>query len=146
MENVTTSSPLPTTEKLRVLLAEDNEISRLQIENVLRESGFEVDSVPDGRCAVDAVANSPEGHYSAVLMDILMPVMDGYEATKAIRALNRTDVFSLPIIALTSKAQLNDKIQSFASGFNEHLIKPFDVDELTATLHKHLSKEKGPCR
>ena len=142
LDTLPTSEPLHrTANKRRILLVEDIEISRLLTETVLTESGFDVESVPDGRVAVEAVSNKPEGYYAAVLMDIQMPVMNGYEATKAIRALNRKDVFSLPIIALSSNARMDDKVLSYESGMNEHLTKPFDAEGLIATLNKY-AREK----
>ncbi len=126
------------TNKRRILLVEDIELSRELVETVLAESGFEVESVADGSVAVEAVAKKPEGYYSAILMDIQMPVMNGYEATRAIRALDRKDVFSLPIIALSANARMDDKVLSFESGMNEHVAKPFDAEGLIATLNKYL--------
>ena len=130
-----------TSDRKRVLLVEDIELSRMMVESVLSESGFEVESVPDGCVAVETVAHKPEGYYSAILMDIQMPVMNGYEATRAIRALDRKDVFSLPIIALSSNARMDDKVQSFESGMNEHVAKPIDAEGLIATLNKYLPQK-----
>ncbi len=127
--------------KGRILLVEDIEINRMLAETVLTEAGFEVESVPDGCDAVDAVANTPAGYYSAVLMDIQMPVMNGYEATRAIRALNREDIVDLPIIALSANARPADRAMSFECGMNAHVAKPFDVEGLIATINKYLPKE-----
>ncbi|MBQ7607895.1 MAG: response regulator [Desulfovibrionaceae bacterium] len=124
--------------KRRLLLVEDIEMSRLQLEDLLSESEFEVESVSDGRIAVETVASKPEGYYAAILMDIQMPVMNGYEATRAIRALGTKDVFSLPIIALSANSRMDDKILSFESGMNEHVAKPFDAEGLIATINKYL--------
>ena len=127
--------------KRRILLVEDIEMSRMMAEEVLMQSGFEVESVSDGRFAVENFASKPEGYYSAILMDIQMPVMNGYEATRAIRALDRKDVFSLPIIALSANARMDDKVQSYESGMNDHLAKPFDAESLIATLSKYLPEQ-----
>ncbi|MBQ9452072.1 MAG: response regulator [Desulfovibrio sp.] len=127
--------------KKRILLVEDIEINRMLAETVLTESGFEVESVTDGCDAVEAVANKPQGYYAAVLMDIQMPVMNGYEATRAIRALDRKDAASLPIIALSANARMQDKAMSFESGMNEHVAKPFDVQELIGILNKYMIEE-----
>ena len=113
----------------------------MMVEAVLTESGFAVESVPDGCVAVETVANKPEGYYAAILMDIQMPVMNGYEATRAIRALDREDVFTLPIIALSSNTRMDDKVLSFESGMNEHVAKPFDAEGLVATLNKYLPRK-----
>ena len=125
--------------KQRILVVEDIEINRMLTKTVLTEAGFEVECVSDGSAAVMTVANKPENYYSAILMDIHMPVMNGYEATRAIRALNRKDVFSIPIIALTSNSLIDDRIESFKNGINEHLVKPFDAKNLVAVLNKYLS-------
>lgn len=133
-----TKSNKAITGKGRVLLVEDIEINRMLAETVLTESGFDVESVPDGCDAVDAVARAPQGYYAAVLMDIQMPIMNGYEATRAIRALDREDVASLPIIALSANARAEDKAKSFECGMNAHVAKPFDVEGLIATINKYL--------
>ena len=103
-------------------------------ETVLTEYGYEVESVTDGCDAVQAVLSRPEGYYSAILMDIQMPIMNGYEATWAIRALNRNDVTSLPIIALSANARMEDRARAIESGMNEHVPKPIDIELLLKTL------------
>lgn len=123
--------------KGRILLVEDIEINRMMAEAILMEFGFEVESVADGCDAVDAVSRSSEGYYNAILMDIQMPVMNGYEATRAIRALDRKDVQKLPIIALSANSRPEDRAMSFESGMNAHVAKPFDVDGLIATINKY---------
>lgn len=131
-------SALATGKKGRILLVEDIEINRMLAETVLTESGFEVESVPDGCDAVEAIARTPEGYFSAVLMDIQMPIMNGYEATRAIRAMDRKDIEHLPIIALSANAREEDRNKSFESGMNAHIAKPFDVDGLIGTINKYL--------
>ena len=135
---VTTAPRAGAAGKGRILLVEDIEINRMLAETVLTESGFEVEAVPDGCDAVEAVANKPEGYYADVLMDIQMPVMNGYEATRAIRALERKDVGTLPIIALSANVRAEDKPMSFERGMNAHVAKPFDVEGLIATINKYL--------
>ncbi len=120
----------------RVLVVEDIEISRLLAQTLLEEAGYTVDAVADGCDAVEAVANSPEGWYSAVVMDIQMPVMNGCEAARTIRALPRGDAASLPIVALSANARDEDRAQSLESGMNAHLAKPLDIAELTAELDR----------
>ena len=120
----------------RVLIVEDIEINRLLAE--LKRSGFEVSSVNDGCDAVEAVRNSPEGYFDAVLMDIQMPIMNGYEATRAIRALEREDARSLPIIALSANAAAEDRRMSLESGMNTHIAKPFEINELINTINSYL--------
>ena len=122
----------------RVLLVEDIEINRMLAETILEEAGFLVDSVPDGCDAVDAIQNTPMWYYDLVLMDIQMPVMNGYEATRAIRAIKREDIRSLPIIALSANARDEDKRISMESGMNNHVAKPFDVAQLISTINEHI--------
>ena len=126
--------------KHRILLVEDIEVNRMLAETILTESGFLVESVPDGCDAVDAVRNRPANYYDAILMDIQMPVMNGYEATRAIRALGREDTNTLPIIALSANAREQDKQMSMESGMNSHVAKPFDIAHLILTINEHISK------
>ena len=116
--------------KGRLLVVEDIEINRALAETVLTECGFEVDCVPDGCDAVDAITKKPEYYYDAVLMDIQMPIMNGYEATRAIRALNHRDAKTLPIIALSANDRVEDRKMSLESGMNAHVAKPFDIEGL----------------
>ena len=126
----------------RLLLAEDMGVNRLIAETMLKDSGFDVDSVPDGCDAVDAIDCHPEHYYDAVLMDIQMPVMNGYEATHRIRAMNRKDVKTLPIIALSANAREQDKQASLESGMNAHVAKPFDLALLIDTLNEQIAAAK----
>lgn len=118
----------------RLLLTEDNELNREIAEELLSEKGFIVDSAEDGSVAVEKVKNSPHGYYSLILMDIQMPVMNGYEATRAIRALDDKVLASIPIVAMTANAFDEDKRQAFESGMNAHVAKPFDIDKLTELI------------
>ncbi|MCI9243864.1 MAG: response regulator, partial [Lawsonibacter sp.] len=122
----------------RVLLVEDNELNREIAEVILEETGFQVETAPDGTDAVDMVRRSEEGYYDAVLMDVQMPVMDGYEATRAIRALRREDVKALPIIAMTANAMEEDKEAALKNGMNAHIAKPLDIDLFLSVLSKYL--------
>ncbi|MBQ7617319.1 MAG: response regulator, partial [Desulfovibrio sp.] len=126
----------------RILLVEDIEINRLLAETVLTEAGFEVESVPDGCDAVAAVEKSPFFYYDLVLMDIQMPVMNGYEATRVIRGLGRPDTAIMPIIALSANARQEDRDMSLESGMNSHIAKPFDLDHLLATIRSHMHNEE----
>ena len=127
----------------RILLVEDIEINRMLAETILEEADFAVESVVDGCDAVEAIRNHPLYYYDLVLMDIQMPVMNGYEATRAIRALNRKDTDDLPIIALSANAREEDKRQSLESGMNNHIAKPFDVAHLITTVNEHIAKREG---
>ena len=126
----------------RILLVEDIEINRMLAETLLTEEGFLVDSVPDGSDAVEEIRNHPEWYYDLVLMDIQMPVMNGYEATRLIRAMGRKDTAVLPIIALSANARDEDKRMSMESGMNSHVAKPFDMDHLLKTINEHIGESK----
>jgi PAS domain S-box-containing protein len=123
----------------RILLVEDIEMNRLLAETILTESGFLVESVPDGSDAVEIIKSRPVWYYDLVLMDIQMPVMNGYEATRAIRALGREDTNVLPIIALSANAREEDRKMSLESGMNFHVAKPFDIAHLISTIDEYIS-------
>ncbi len=122
----------------RILLVEDNELNREIAQAILEETGFTVETAPDGTDAVDMVRRAAEYYYDAVLMDVQMPVMDGYEATRTIRALPRQDVGSLPIIAMTANAMEEDKETALKSGMNAHIAKPLDIELFLSVLSKYL--------
>ena len=126
----------------RILLVDDIELNRLLAETILEESGFSVETVADGCDAVEAFAKHPPGYYDLVLMDIQMPVMNGYEATRAIRSLDRPDAKVLPIIALSANSRDEDKRMSIESGMNYHIAKPFDVVQLIAAVNKYIAARK----
>ena len=123
----------------RILLVEDNELNREIAQAILEETGFTVETAPDGTDAVSMVSQAEEGYYDAVLMDVQMPVMDGYEATRAIRTLPRRDVKDLPIIAMTANAMEEDKETALKSGMNAHVAKPLDIGLFLGVLRKYLS-------
>ena len=123
----------------RILLVEDIEVNRMLAEAILTESGFLVESVPDGSDAVEIIKSRPAWYYDLVLMDIQMPVMNGYEATRSIRALGREDTNALPIIALSANARDEDKKMSMESGMNSHIAKPFDIAHLIATIDEYIA-------
>ncbi len=122
----------------RVLLVEDIELNREIAEVILTESGFQVESAPDGTDAVAMVEASEENYYDVVLMDVQMPIMNGYEATRTIRALHRNDVKTLPIIAMTANALEEDKEAALKNGMNAHIAKPIDVDIFMEVLGQFL--------
>lgn len=121
----------------RVLLVEDNDINRELAVNVLRLTGVEVDAAVDGKEAVDKFKEAPLGHYDMIFMDIQMPVMDGYEATRQIRSMERED-HDLPIVALTANAFADDVVASMEAGMNEHIAKPLKIKVLHETMGKWL--------
>ena len=120
-------------------MVDDIELNRMLAETILEESGFSVETVPDGCDAVEAFIKHPPGYYDLVLMDIQMPIMNGYEATRAIRALDRPDAKTLPIIALSANSRDEDKRMSMESGMNYHIAKPFDVVQLIAAVNKYIA-------
>lgn len=121
----------------RVLLAEDMEINWEVANEILSATGMQLEHAQNGRECLEMFQKSEIGYYHAVLMDIRMPVMDGYEATKAIRALERADS-RLPIIAMTADAFDGDVQKCMDAGMNDHLAKPLDIGECMRTLHKYL--------
>ena len=126
----------------RVLLAEDNALNMEIMEFLLNEVGIKVTKAADGQQAVEAFAASPVGGFDAILMDVMMPVRDGHEATRAIRAMDRPDAKNIPIFAMTANAFTEDRRKALESGMNEHLPKPIDPDALYRLLVKYLT-ERG---
>lgn len=121
----------------KILLAEDNDLNWEIAEDLLSEAGFELERAENGKICVEKFEQSPIGFYNVILMDIRMPVMNGYDAAKAIRALSREDA-SLPIIAMTADAFSDDIQRCLDCGMNEHVAKPIDVNRLTQLLKKYL--------
>ena len=119
---------------LRLLLAEDNALNAEIAELLLTDAGAQVSIVHDGRQAVEAIRNSPAGTFDAVLMDVMMPVMDGLTATRAIRALERPDTKAIPIIAMTANAFREDAERCLAAGMNAHLAKPIEIKTTVDTI------------
>lgn len=122
----------------RILLVEDNGLNREIAEVILTEAGFQVECAPDGTDAVRMMESSDEYYYDAILMDVQMPIMDGYEATRVIRKLPREDVKNLPIIAMTANAMEEDKEAALKNGMNAHIAKPIDIGVLMSVLHNFL--------
>ena len=122
----------------RILLAEDNELNWEVARESLSDLGVELDWAEDGQICLDMFQKSSEGYYDAILMDIRMPHMTGYEATKAIRELNHPDALSIPIIATSADAFSDDIQRCLKSGMNAHIAKPIDVLELTRLLRRYL--------
>ena len=118
----------------RILLVEDNEINREIATELLQELDFIIDTAPDGSVAVERMRQARPGDYDAILMNIQMPVMDGWEAAKEIRALPDSAVAKIPIIALSANVLESDLRKSAESGMNAHLAKPMDVTEVQKTI------------
>ena len=121
---------------MRVLLVEDNEINCEIVEFMLREAGAEVVTANDGKEAVDLFAEAAPGTFDCILMDLMMPVMSGYEAAHVIRGLNRSDAKSVPIIALSANAFEEDVALAKDAGMNEHLAKPVDIRKMFALMNR----------
>ncbi len=118
----------------RLLLVEDNELNREIATEILKEVGFIIEEAENGAVAVDMISKAEPGYYELVLMDIQMPVMDGYEAAQAIRKLSVPGLADIPIIAMTANAFEEDKKQAFDSGMNAHIAKPVNVEKLLEIL------------
>lgn len=122
-----------------VLLAEDNELNMEIAKELLAETKVTVETAQNGQEAVDFIASATAGHYALILMDIQMPIMNGYEAANKIRNLKRADVQELPIIAMTADAFEEDKKLALESGMNGHIAKPINITELYAVLGQYLN-------
>ena len=121
---------------LHILLAEDNELNMEIAEFVLQNEGAEVTKAWNGQEAVEIFGKSEPGEFDVILMDIMMPVVNGYEATKMIRSLDREDAKKIPIIAMTANAFTEDRIKAKEAGMDEHVAKPVDVELLVKVIHK----------
>ena len=121
-------------EGMKILLVEDNEMNREIAEEILSDAGAQIDTAEDGVIAVEKVANSVPGQYDVVLMDVQMPRMDGYEATRRIRALEDPALAGITIFAMTTNAFAEDRQNALEAGMNGHLTKPIDIPKLLSTL------------
>ncbi len=128
--------------RTRLLLVEDNEINLEIATTILSETGFMLETAVNGKEAVDMVAASKPGHFDLVLMDVQMPVMDGYEATRAIRALDNPAVANIPIVAMTANAFTEDIQAAKNAGMNAHIAKPIDISGMIATITEVLDGQK----
>ena len=122
----------------RILLVEDNELNREIAVEIIGRTGITINTAINGLDAVHKVAQSEEGFYQIILMDIQMPIMDGYEATRQIRSLQRRDIAHMPIIAMTANAFSEDVTNAIKAGMNYHLAKPIDIGALMGILSKYL--------
>ncbi len=126
---------------LHILMAEDNELNAEIAQMLLEDAGAVITTVTDGKQALELFKEKPAGSFDAILMDIMMPVMDGLSATKAIRALDRADAKNIPIIAMTANAFKEDEKKCLEAGMNAHLAKPIQIDEVIKTI-AHYCKNK----
>ncbi len=118
----------------RVLAAEDNVLNAEILQFVLEDAGMEAVITENGRKAVEAFRESEPGNFDFILMDIMMPEMDGYEAARAIRKMDRKDANTIPIIALTANAYTEDRQKALDAGMNDHVAKPVDMKRLLQIL------------
>ena len=126
---------------LHLLVAEDNELNAEIAETLLTDAGASVTMVKDGQQAVDKIKESKPGTFDAILMDIMMPVMDGLTATREIRAITRPDTKRIPIIAMTANAFQEDAQKCIAAGMNAHIAKPFQIEKVERTLVQYCKKD-----
>ena len=122
------------------MLVEDNLMNREIATEYLQDFGFVVDSAENGKIACEKLQKSKVGDYDLVIMDIQMPVMDGYTATKEIRQFENKDIANIPIIAMTANAFEEDKKAAKEAGMNGHLAKPINIEELLKTLKEIFNK------
>lgn len=130
-----------TLEGLRFLAAEDNEINAEILVEILSIEGAECEVAENGRMAVERFTNAEAGEFDAILMDVQMPVMNGYDATRAIRSLAREDAAAIPIIAMTANAFAEDEKEALDAGMNVHLAKPIDIDLLKEVIKQCIIKK-----
>lgn len=123
----------------KVLVAEDNEINWEVLQELLSDRGMELEWAENGKICLEKFEGSDPGYYDAIFMDVRMPVMNGYEATQAIRALKRLDAQEIPIIAMTADAFSEDIQHCLESGMNAHTAKPINIDEVLSLLKKFTS-------
>ena len=121
---------------MHVLLAEDNELNMEIAEFLLQNEGAEVTKAWNGQEIVELFRKSESGEFDVILMDIMMPIINGYEAAKRIRSLDREDAKKIPIIAMTANAFTEDRIRAKEAGMDEHVAKPIDVELLIKVIHK----------
>ena len=132
--NAIKTSAIHTIKGKRILIAEDNELNAEIVKTVLEDVGALVTRVEDGQQAVELFKEKPAGTFDAILMDLMMPIMDGYTATREIRSLERSDSKTIPIIAMTANAFQEDAEKCIAVGMNAHLAKPLDIEKVMITI------------
>ena len=124
-------------------MAEDNEMNQMIAVAILEKTGVTIDIAENGLVAVDKIKNAAAGYYDIILMDIQMPVMDGYEATRQIRALEDPAKAKIPIVAVTANAFEEDRKVTMEAGMDDHLSKPYDIKAITKTMNKLINANSG---
>ena len=137
-ENLKTESLEHTLKNKKILLVEDNELNREIAVELLKEAGFILDTAEDGTIAVEKMRTAKPGQYDLILMDIQMPIMDGYEAVRQIRKLENPEIANIPIVAMTANAFEEDRQKALKAGMNEHVSKPIDLARLLEAVKKVL--------
>ena len=146
-EESESDSPLQTFDEMdlstyRCLLVEDNELNAEIAMEILEESGLNIDHVWDGAQAVETMLEAEDGKYDMILMDIQMPKMNGYDATRAIRASERKYLKTVPIVAMIANAFAEDVQAARTAGMNEHIAKPIDLNALARVLDKWILRKQ----
>ena len=134
-------TPIPDLREKRLMIVEDIAINRLILIELLKDTYAEIEEAADGAEALQLFSSSPNGTYDLILMDVQMPNMDGYESTRKIRALDRSDAATVHIIAMTANAYREDIEKSMEAGMNDHLAKPIDIDILMRILTSKLGQD-----
>lgn len=129
-------------EGMRFLAAEDNVINAEILSEILNMEGAQCEIAENGQLALERFTNAAEGEFDAILMDVQMPVMNGYEATRAIRALKRNDAKKIPIIAMTANAFAEDEKEALNAGMDVHLAKPIDIELLKKVINEHVKRKE----
>lgn len=140
IEQTQTAATQNNLDGIHILLAEDNELNLEIAEYMLQDAGAQTVSVQNGKLAVEAFSDAPAGTFDVIVLDIMMPVMDGLEAAKTIRKLPRQDAKTIPIIAMTANAFAEDEQKSLDAGMNAHLSKPLRSEEVIRTIEKFVRK------
>ena len=143
VKNITNVKKKESIQGLRLLLVEDNDLNAEIADTLLSDEGAKITRVTDGRQALDLFAGNPSGTFDAILMDIMMPNMDGITATKKIRELDRPDASTIPIIAMTANAFAEDAQKCREAGMNDHLSKPLQMEKVIATIAKYCNEENS---
>ena len=143
VEDATTKESVPETSPeqfkgKRVLIVDDVELNREIAVAVIEDAGMQVETAENGQEAVEMLSKSVEGYYDIVLMDVMMPIMNGYEATQEIRKLENRKLADIPIIAMTANAFEEDKVASLKAGMDDHLAKPIQLEKLYEIMLKYL--------